>query len=66
MLPVKKEELKPHQDAKVCYICGKSISKSLSKCINYQKVRDHCHYTKKFRGTAHSVPNEMPVVFHND
>ena len=23
MLPLKKEELKLHQDAKVCYICGK-------------------------------------------
>ena len=35
-------------------------------------VRDHCHYTGKYRGTAHSicnskfnVPNEIPVVFHN-
>ena len=24
MLPLKKEELKSHQDAKVCYICGKN------------------------------------------
>ena len=38
----------------------------------YQKVRDHCHYTRKFRGAAHSicnlkykVPKESPVVFHN-
>ena len=23
MLPLTKEELKSHQDAKVCYICGK-------------------------------------------
>ena len=39
---------------------------------NYQKVRDHCPYTGKYRGPAHSicnskfnVPNEIPVVFHN-
>ena len=39
---------------------------------NKKKVRDHCHYTGKFRGAAHSecnlrykVPKEIPVVFHN-
>ena len=37
-----------------------------------QKVRDHCHYTGKYRGSAHNicnlrykVPKEIPVVFHN-
>ena len=25
MLPITKEELKSHRDAKVCYICGKRI-----------------------------------------
>ena len=37
-----------------------------------QKVRDHCHYTGKYRGAAHStcnlsykIPKEIPVVFHN-
>ena len=36
------------------------------------KIRDHCHYTGKYRGTAHDVCNstykiskEIPVVFHN-
>ena len=38
----------------------------------YHKVRDHCHYTGKFRGAAHSIcnlrcktPKEILVVFHN-
>ena len=38
-----------------------------------QKVKDHCHYTGKYRGAAHNicnlrykVPKEIPVVFHND
>ena len=35
MLTLTKEELKPHQDAKVCYICGKRILTKLSKNINY-------------------------------
>ena len=73
MLKIAKEELKSHQDAKVCYICGKRVLRKLSKSINYWKVRDHCHYTWKYSGAAHSicnlkfnVPNEIPVVFHND
>ena len=38
----------------------------------YHKARDHCHYTEKFKGAAHSICNlryktskEIPVVFHN-
>ena len=37
-----------------------------------QKVRDHCLYTGKYRGTVHSIcnlrykiPKEIPVLFHN-
>ena len=36
------------------------------------EVRDHFHYTGKYRGAVHSIcnlkfnmPNEIPVVFHN-
>ena len=46
-----------HQDTKGCYICGKIILKKLSKSINYQKVRDHRHYTGKYRGKALSICN---------
>ena len=38
----------------------------------YHNVRDHCHYTGKYRGAAHSVcnlryktPKKFPIVFHN-
>ena len=72
MLPLTKEELKSHQDAKTCYIWAKRILKNLSKSINNWKVRYHCHYTGKYKGAARSVcnskinvPNEIPVVFNN-
>ena len=72
MFSFTKEELKSHQDANVCYICGKRILKKVSKNINYRKVRDHCHYTGKYRVATHSVcnlkfyvPNEISVVFHS-
>ena len=38
----------------------------------YRKVRDHCHYTRKYRDAAHSICNlkyrvlkKAPVAFHN-
>ena len=50
----------------------KKTLKKLSKSINYQNLRDHCHYTYKYRGAAHSicnleynVLNEISVVFHD-
>ena len=52
-------------------IVEKESSKKLSKSINYWKVRDHCHYTDKYRAAAYSicnlkfnVPNEARVVSH--
>ena len=72
MLALTNKDLKSHEDAKVCYICGKYFLTKLFRDINYRKVRDHCHYTGKCRGPALSicslkfnVPNEIHVVFHN-
>ena len=72
MIPLTKEQLKSYQDTKLCYICGKRILKKLSKIINYQKVKDDCHYTGNYRWASHSIcnlkfnlPNEISVAFHN-
>ena len=50
----------------------KDSQKKLAKNKNYQKIRDHCHFTGKYRDAAHSicnlrfdVPKRILVVFHN-
>ena len=52
-----------------CWICNGEFS---DKDDDYKKVRDHCHFTGKFRGAAHNKcnlkykkPKFTPVVFHN-
>ena len=49
-----------------CYICNKNYS---AKDV---RVRDHCHITGKYRGSAHQncntncrLTDKIPVIFHN-
>ena len=49
VLPLAKEKLKLHQDARNCYICGGKNYKSSLKVKKYRKIRDHCHYRGKYR-----------------
>ena len=54
------EETRSCENQKVCHICKKEFTtdkndKNTFKL--YHKVRDHCHYTGKFRGTAHDICN---------
>ena len=69
MIPLTAEEKIYHNKQKICYMCKKEFNNNEKK--NY-KVRDHCHYTGKYRGTAHNICNlrykvskEIPIVFHN-
>ena len=39
--------------------------------IDNKKVRDHCHFTRKYRGTSHrkcnmnyKISKKIPFVFH--
>ena len=68
-----KEDL---ETATHCFICGKKNNKTYKteeETEKYKKVRDHCHFTGKYRGCAHSFCNlnfcnryfEIPVLFHN-
>ena len=74
ILPLSKEKLKVHQDARNCYICRKRILNplKLAKSKNYCKIRYHCHYSGIYTGAAHiicnlkfNVPNDVPVVFYS-
>ena len=75
MIPLTNEENELYEMQMVCYICKKifSIDKNDKNVFKlYHRVRDHCHYTEKFREAAHSIcnlryktPKETPVVFHN-
>ena len=59
-----------------CFICGdkfKNSYKNEKEAEKYKKVRDHCHFTGKYRGCAHSICNlnfcnryfKIPAFFHN-
>ena len=55
-----------YRQATECHICKKSIFPGQIK------VRDHCHLTGKYRGSAHEECNlnyqdlrTIPVVFHH-
>ena len=54
------------KNAKSCHICNKEYNNE------DVPVRDHCHVTGKYRGSAHNVcnrsnrlTNKIPVMFHN-
>ena len=62
---ITKEEEKQFDKASDCWICGEKLGYD-------DKVRDHCHYTGRYRGAAHnkcnlnySIPKGVPVFFHN-
>ena len=69
MIPLTTEEKIYYNKQKICYICKKEFDISNKK---HHKVRDHCHYTGKYRGAGHNIcnlrykiPKEILVVFHN-
>ena len=73
-------EQKSFKKAKFCHICGGEFdtnrgefdsSRGVSGGCN-PPVRDHCHFTGKYRGAAHNScnlrckkPLILPVIFHN-
>ena len=65
-LIMNEEEEYLFQQSNSCWICRKLIDN------DDEKVRDHCHVTRKFREAAHRSCNinfqltkKIPVIFHN-
>ena len=61
-----KKQWKEYKQSTKCHICYKPFTQT------NLKVRDHCHYTALYRGSAHSscnlrhkIRSYIPVVFHN-
>ena len=60
MIPLTNDEKKSYEKQKVCYICKKEFCTDKNDEKEFKlkhKVRDHCHYTGKFRGAAHNICN---------
>ena len=71
MISLTTKEEKHHNKQKVCYVCKKEFNTdNINK--KHHKVKDHYHYTGKYKGAAHNIcnlryriPKEIPIVFHN-
>ena len=70
MIALTKEEKESYENQQLCHMCDKEFC--INKNKEMRKVRDHCHYTGKYRGAAHSKYNlnyktvkEISVLFHN-
>ena len=66
MEPLTPEQWREFSRAKECHICLEHF-KTWGR-----KVRDHCHYTGKYRAAAHqkcnlgyTIPHYVPIIFHN-
>ena len=62
---ITEDEQEQFNQASNCWICDKKLNIE-------DRVRDHCHYTGRYRGAAHnkcnlkySKPNNISVFFHN-
>ena len=71
MILLTRDEWELHNKPEVCYVCKKGFT-TYDSYKEYYKVKDHCHYTGKYRGAAHNIcnlryktPKKIPVAFHN-
>ena len=70
MIESTEEEQYKHDTRRLCFICKGPFVKDVKG--NYMKVRDHCHYTGKYRSACHKIcnlhyntPKQIPIIFHD-
>ena len=66
MKPLTAKEMDRYKRSERCHICFKPFNE------DNPKVRDHCHYTGRYRKPAHTkcnlqykIPSCIPIAFHN-
>ena len=66
MTPLTPKEMDRYKKSERCHICFKPFKE------DNPKLRDHCHYTGRYRGPAHikcnlqyKIPSYIPTIFHN-
>ena len=57
IIPLTNEQQESYEKAKICHICKIKFVHKYTNDKNCHKVRDHCHYTDKYRGAEHSICN---------
>lgn len=71
---ITEEQKEEYEKAVTCHICNRKLCRRKDKdgVLRIIKVRDHCHFTGKYRGPAHKKCNllyrqsyKIPVIFHN-
>ena len=74
MIPLTHEESNFYKEQEACHICKEKfcMDKDDKNYINKTMVKDHRHYTRKFRGATHSkcnlnykVQKDIPIIIHN-
>ena len=66
MKPLTPKEIDRYERSERCHICFKPFKE------DNPKVRDHCHYTSRYRGPTHTkcnlqykISSYIPIAFHN-
>ena len=59
MITLTNEENNSYEEQEACFICNEKfcMDENDETYKNRRNVKDHCHYTGKFRGATHRICN---------
>ena len=61
MMPLGNEHQELYEKTKTFYICRQKFEDKYSNDKNYQKIRNHWHFTGTHRGASNSICNQNTV-----